>query len=114
MLVEIDDEMAIEMLVERVEFWTSDFKVINLFRKMYENYVYGGVFESGKFNVMEIVDNDYINWTRVIGDDEEDFEEILKIYKEQGLGDCSCESDIADYIESCDDEEKPTMFLVRI
>ena len=75
MLVEIDDEMAIEMLVERVEFWTSDYKVINLFRKMYESYVYGGVFESGKFNVMEIVDNDYINWTRVIGDDEEDFDD---------------------------------------
>ena len=113
MLVEIDDEMAIEMLVERVEFWTSDYKVINLFRKMYESYVYNGCFESGEFNTMTIVDNDYINYTTVIYDSDDEFEEILKIYKEQGLGDCSCQCDYG-FIESCDDDEQPTMFLVRL
>lgn len=114
MLVEIEDDEAVEMLVERVKYWTSDNDVIDLFKKMYQSYIDSGVFESGKFNIMEIVDNDYVNYTRVICKDETDFKEILKIYEEQGLGDCSCECDIADYIESCDDEETPTMFLVRI
>ena len=42
------------------------------------------------------------------------FKELLKIYNEQGLGDCSCECNFADYIESVDNEDEPTMFLVRI
>lgn len=113
MLVKIDDDMAIDMLVERVRYWTQDEDIISLYEKMYENYVYGGIFEGGEFDVMKIVDNDYVNWTRVIYNDEEDFEEILKIYKEQGFGDCSCETEIADFIESVDDEENPKMFLVR-
>lgn len=113
MLVRIEEERAVEMLVERVKFWSDDAEIIELYRKMYENQVYGGVFDGGEFDVMTIVDNDYINYTRVIAQGDEEFSELLQVYNEQGLGDCSCEIDICDYIESTDNENKPTMFLVR-
>lgn len=113
MLVEIDNDIALEMLVERVAFWTSDEKVIDLYSKMYENYIESGCFDNGEFNVMVIVDNDYVNYTRIVYKGEEDFKELLKVYNEQGLGDCSCECNIAGFIESVDNEDEPTMFLVR-
>ena len=96
MLVRIDEEQAVEMLVERVSYWTQDSEVIALYEKMYTNYVYGGVFDGGEFDIMVIVDNDYINYTRIISE-----------------GDCSCETDICDFIEAVDDDEEPKMFLVR-
>lgn len=115
MTIEIDDDDAIEMLVERVRNWTDNEEVIKLYESMYEHQVFGGYYDGTKdFNIMAIVDNDYINWCRVICDGENDFDEILKIYKEQGLGDCSCETHIADLIEAVDNEDKPKMFLVRV
>lgn len=113
MLVRIDEEQAIEMLVKRVEFWTQDTEIVELYRKMYDNYVYGGVFDGGEFDINVIVDNDYINYTRIIAKGDEEFNELLQVYKENGIGDCSCETDICDYIESTDNEENPTIFLVR-
>lgn len=113
MLVEIDDDMALELLVNRVKVWTDDEQIINLYEKMYESYIDSGCFNGGEFNVMVIVDNDFVNYTRVVFKDEEEFDELLKVYNEQGLGDCSCECEFADYIESVDNEDEPTMFLVR-
>ena len=111
--VKIENETALDMLVDRVKFWTNDAEIIDLYKKMYENYVYCGVFDNGKFDVMCIVDNDYINYTRIISQGDEEFDELFAVYKEQGIGDCSCETDICDYIESTDNENEPTLFLVR-
>ena len=36
MLVKIDNETALEMLVDRVKFWTQDNEVIGLYEKMYK------------------------------------------------------------------------------
>lgn len=113
MVVRIDEETAIEMLVERVKFWTDDSDVIDLYEKMYNNYIYSGVFEGAEFDVKVIVDNDYINYTRIITRYDEEFTDLLQVYKENGIGDCSCETEICDFIESVDSEKKPTMFLVR-
>lgn len=113
MTIKIDEEKAVTMLVERVSYWTQDSEVIALYEKMYSNYVYGGVFDGGEFDIMAIVDNDYINYTRIMSEGEEGFDELLKVYKEQGAGDCSCETDICDFIEAVDDDEEPKMFLVR-
>ena len=63
MFVEIDNEDALEMLVERVRFWTDDDDVVDLFAEYYSNALDGGMFDGGEFNVQNIVDNDYINWT---------------------------------------------------
>lgn len=113
MLVKIEEEQALEMLVERVKFWTKDTEIIDLYEKMYENYIYSGVFDGREFDINVIVDNDYINYTRIVSQGDEEFSELLQVYNENGIGDCSCETEICDYIESVDNEETPSIFLVR-
>ena len=70
--VKIDEETLLDMLVDRVEHWTDDRDVIELYSKYYENMVYGGCFEGAEFDVMSIVDNDYVNWLTVV--DREEYE----------------------------------------
>lgn len=109
MLVKIDEDTLVEMLMERVEYWSSDWVTLALFRQMYESYVYGGCFECMKLDVMQIVDNDYVNNCIIISEGEEGYEELLRVYEEQGLGDCSCEGVGYDYIEAYESNT----FLVR-
>ncbi len=92
MLVKINEEMALDMLMERVNYWTDEETTCKLYEKMYENYVYGGCFDGGEFDVMVIVDNDYINYCSVISEGDEGYEDIKKLYDENGLTDISCES----------------------
>lgn len=91
MLVRIDDDMAVDMLLDRLEYWTDDVTAHRLFALMYEGYVEGGVFDGGEFDVKEIVDNDYINWCVIISEGDEAYEDIKKLYDEQGRTDISCE-----------------------
>lgn len=107
--IRIDEDTAIELLVERVTQWTEDEDVIELYRRMYDRYVYGGVFDYGEFDVKAIVDNDYVNWCRVVCEGEEDYEEIKAWFDENDCGDCSCELDCCDFIEA----EYNGYFLVR-
>lgn len=107
--VKIDEDRALGMLEDRVEYWTDDDDIQTLFSKMYENYVYGGYFDDSEFDVMAIVDNDYVNWCTVLYEGDDEYDEIKRIYKEQGIGDCSCENDCYSYIEA----EHNGMFLVR-
>lgn len=108
----VENEILLDVLVKRVENWTTNEKVKNLYKKMYEYNLNLGVFDNNEFDVNEIVDNDFVNWCEVIEEDDENFEKILKLYKENGLGDISCESNYG-YIEAVDNEEEPKMFLVR-
>lgn len=112
MLVNIDNDKAVDMLLERLGYWTDDDTTFRLYEAMYENYVYGGCFDGGEFDVMAIVDNDYVNWCTVISEGDEPYEDIKKLYDEQGLGDISCEYDLNNgysYIEA----EYDGNFLVR-
>lgn len=82
----------------------------DLYEQMYQNYLDSGVFESGKFNVMYIVDNDVVNYCDVITKEDypQDFEKLLELYH-QGERDVSCESfeDISpSYIEAVSDDEE--------
>lgn len=94
-MVKIDNDTLLEMLRERVEFWG------------------GGCFDGARLDIMESVDNDHVNWCRVIEQGDEEFDELLEVYKKQGFGDCSCETDYASYIEAVDNEDEPTTFLIR-
>lgn len=109
MLVKIDESMLVEMLMERVEYWTDDTTTKELYRDMYENYVYGGCFEGIELDIPQIVDNDYINNCTIICEGDDGYEELLRVYEEQGLGDCSCEGVGYDYIEAYNGDT----FLVR-
>ena len=71
--VTIDEDTLLEMLLDRLEFWTSDESVINLYRDYYEGLVYSGCFEGCTLDIMSIVDNDYVNNLTTIS--KEDFEQ---------------------------------------
>ena len=112
MLVRIDEDTAIEMLMDRVKHWTNDYIVCELYHQMYKSYVYGGVFDRGEFDIMVIVDNDYINYCDVISVGENAYEDIKKLFEENGCGDISCEYDLNcgySFIEA----EYEGSFLVR-
>ena len=112
MYVNIDNDTALDMLMDRVSYWTDDVTTHRLYEAMYEDYVDGGVFDGGDFDVMAIVDNDYVNWCTVISEGDEAYEDIKKLYDEQGCGDISCEHGLNhgySYIEA----EYDDCFLVR-
>ena len=71
--VTIDEDTLLKMFVDRLEFWTSDESVINLYRDYYKGLVYSGYFEGCTLDIMSIVDNDYLNYLTVIS--KEDFEQ---------------------------------------
>ena len=56
--VELDEGTAVEMLVDRVRYWTDDEEVIELFEQYYESMVDNGCFNGHDFDIMSIVDND--------------------------------------------------------
>ena len=56
--VRMNEDDAIDLLVERVKYWTDDEEIIDLFEEYYTNMVEGGCFDGADFDVMSIVDND--------------------------------------------------------
>ena len=82
--ITIDEEDFKDMLVERVKHWTDDEDTIELFEEYYDHMVYGGCFEGSKRSIAEIVDNDYVNNTSVITEEEynkvreKEYQEVLE------------------------------------
>lgn len=109
--VKIDNDTLLEMLMERVNYWTEDKTTRELYKDMYANYIEGGCFDGMELDIDAIVDNDYINYCNVIEEGDEDFETIKEVYEAQGLGDCSCEDCHANWIEAVNSDE--TAFLTR-
>ena len=95
--VKINEDTLLEMLLDRLEFWTSDESVINLYRNYYEGVVYSGCFEGCTLNVMLIVDNDYCKNLATIS--KEDFEQW------------SIESEMDDKIVASN--EKEDLYLIQ-
>lgn len=110
--VRIDESVLLEMLTDRVEFWDRSEAEVNLYKKMYQSEIDGGCFEGAEIDINLIVDNDVINYCHIVEEGEKEFNSILQLYKEQGLGDISMESHYS-FIEAVDDENKPKAFLVR-
>lgn len=109
--VKIDGDELLEMLINRIKFWTKDDDVVELYRKMYENYIEGGCFDGIELDVDAIVDNDYVNYCNVVYEGEDDYSDLLEVYEKQGLGDCSCEDCNANWIEAISDDK--SMILIR-
>ena len=62
----MDEYDAIDLLVNRVKYWTDDQDTIDLFEQYYTSMVEGGCFDGADFDVMSIVDNDYVNNTSIV------------------------------------------------
>lgn len=114
--VKIDEDEALDMLMDRVRVWTSDETKIELFEKMYDSYCYNGYFDEAEFNIMNIVDNDYINWCDVVEKDEtnaEDFVRLVEMYNygERDFSREHFETISGSFIEAINDDE--TAILIR-
>ena len=88
--VQIDESDLLDMLVERVKYWTDEKSTVDLFTGYYQFMVYGGGFDGAYLDVLFIVDNDYINNLSVYDSIEEaceDFnctaEELNIIYQDK-------------------------------
>lgn len=110
--VRIDESVLLEMLTDRIEFWDLSEAEVNLYKKMYQSEIEAGCFEGAEIDINLIADNDVINYCNIVEEGEKEFENILQLYKEQGLGDISMESYYS-FIEAVDDEKNPKAFLVR-
>lgn len=114
----VSNNEALNLLMNRLSTWTDDKDTLDLFEKMYESYLDSGVFDNNEYSVMEIVDNDYINYCNVVSAEDlskKDFKKLVKLYK-NGERDISCEDfdNIgSSYVEAVDDEENPSKFLLR-
>ena len=71
--IKINEDEFLEMLLDRLEYWTSDEDVIDLYKNYYEGLIYSGCFEGCELDIMSIVDNDYTNNLIVLN--KEDFED---------------------------------------
>ena len=91
MLVNLSEETVIEMLVERISYWTQEDDTHELYRRMYTNYVESGAFEGTDLDVMVIVDNDFVNYCDVVSEGDYEYEDIKSLYEDYGIGDISCE-----------------------
>ena len=64
--VTLSEDDLLNLLVERVKYWTDDREVIELFEQYYDNMVYNGCFEGAELDIMGMVDNDYVNNTSIV------------------------------------------------
>lgn len=107
--VRMEEDDLLDLLEERCKFWQQGRDNLDLYQQMYENSVYGGVFDSMPFNVKEIVDNDIINNTVIVTEDDDEFEAIKECY-ENGDYDISCDTCYS-YLEAVSEDKE--RFLVR-
>lgn len=70
--VKIDKCDLLDMLMDRLAFWTTDDVKTKLFERYYWDMIEGGCFDETELDVQSIVDNDYVNYLDVIY--EEDFD----------------------------------------
>lgn len=86
--IKINVETLVDLLVERVSFWTEDKREQELFKKYYENNIdwISQVDDTGGFDVNYIVDNDYINNFHIVNG-KENLEEYEKEKIEETIED---------------------------
>lgn len=105
--VKIKKDYVIELLINRLSFWTNDEEVVDLFKQMYERYFDEEVFDN--LDIDLIVDNDFINDCGIIEKGDEDFEKVKELVK-QGYYDISCETCYS-FIEAYNEDY--SLILVR-
>lgn len=59
--VKIDKYDLLELLLDRVEFWTKDTDVKKLYEVYYSELIDNGCFNGAELDIKFIVDNDYVN-----------------------------------------------------
>ena len=68
--VQIDEETLLDLLMQRMEYWTSDTHILSLYEQYLKDLIYGGCFDGANLDIYVLVDNLYINDTQIM--DKED------------------------------------------
>lgn len=106
------------ILENRVRFWVDGENVVNLYLEMYSNLIDAGCFDDCQTpSVSEIVDNDCVNYCKVIDKGCEDYTKLKEIWDREG---CACDVSTEEFeyygkisqLEAFDEENE--MFLVRL
>lgn len=62
--MQIDEVDLLNLLMERLEFWTQDKCVLSLYEKHFKDLIDGGLFDGIELNAINIIiDNLYVNYT---------------------------------------------------
>lgn len=61
--VRIDETTLLNLLMNRLEYWTTDSEVLELYKEYLRDLIYGGCFEGVELDVDVLIDNLYINDT---------------------------------------------------
>ena len=112
--INVSEDKVLNLLMDRFHEFTGlepDTEEYKLFEKMYQKYLDDKTFENmEEFDVNKIVDNDWVNNCNVIGEGEEDYNQVKELYEKNGCCDISCETCYS-LVEAANDDE--TLFLVR-
>ena len=68
--VQIDEDDLLGLLVDRLEYWTTDTDILNLYESYLKDLVYGGCFENVNLDIRVLIDNLYINDTNIMDKEE--------------------------------------------
>ena len=64
--VKINETTLLNLLMDRVEYWTSDADVLALYEDYLKDLIDGGCFDGAELDVNMFVDNLYINDTTIM------------------------------------------------
>ena len=109
--VQMDEDEVLDLLVNRVSFWTDNEIVQDLFREMYSNRLDNGYVDFSN-GINYIVDNDYINYCTTVEPENKDYETILEAYNngDYDISGLDLVETSANHIEAYDEYNE--MFLV--
>lgn len=63
--VQIDEIVLLNLLMNRLEYWTTDSDVLKLYEEYLQDLIDSGCFEGAELDIIVFVDNLYINNTAV-------------------------------------------------
>ena len=64
--VKIDETTLLNLFMDRVEYWTSDDDVLELYQNYIEELINCGCFENSELDINLIIDNLYVNDTTIM------------------------------------------------
>ena len=68
--IQVDEENLLDLLMQRMEYWTKNANILNLYEQYLRGLVYCGCFEGTNLDISLLIDNLYINDTQIM--DKED------------------------------------------
>lgn len=68
--VQVDEEQLLDLLMQRVEYWDKDAKILSLYEQYLKDLIDGGCFEGANLDISLVIDNLYVNNTQIMDGEE--------------------------------------------